>query len=44
LPAAGFNEAGSLTVTGNGTASVTLSGTLTNLNSDLPSLTYTPTK
>jgi PhoPQ-activated pathogenicity-related protein len=33
----------SLTVTGNGTASVTLSGTLANLNNDLPSLTYTPT-
>ncbi len=32
-----------LTVTGNGTASVTLSGTLASLNSDLPSLTYTPT-
>ncbi len=32
-----------LTVTGNGTASVTLSGTLASLSNDLPSLTYTPT-
>ena len=32
-----------LTVTGNGTASVTLTGSLSNLNSDLGSLTYTPT-
>jgi hypothetical protein len=32
-----------LTVTGNGTASVLLSGTLSTLNSDLTSLSYTPT-
>ena len=32
-----------LTVTGNGTATVTLAGSLSNLNADLPSLTYTPT-
>ncbi len=32
-----------LGVTGNGTASVTLTGSLSNLNSDLGSLTYTPT-
>ncbi len=32
-----------LTVTGNGTASVTLTGSLSNLNSDLPTLSYTPT-
>ncbi len=32
-----------LTVTGNGTASLVVSGSLASLNSDLPSLTYTPT-
>jgi subtilase family serine protease len=31
-----------LTVAGNGTASMTLTGTLTNLDNDLPSLTYAP--
>ena len=32
-----------LTVTGNGTGTVVLTGSLSSLNSDLPSLTYTPT-
>ena len=32
-----------LTISGNGTASVTLTGGLTALNSDLASLVYTPT-
>ena len=39
----GLSNTAGLTVAGNNTSSVTLTGTLSALNSDLPSLTYTPT-
>ncbi len=39
-----FGSAAGLTLAGNGTSSVTASGSLANLNADLSTLTYTPNR